>query len=118
MSTLHTIKCYLYDNVLTENPNDFIARVASERSLNVKDICSSAVERGGADISEAAMGHAVNLWLKEMAYNLCDGYSVNTGYFTASAHVRGVFDSPEETFSKAYPFFRFRSGNAIEKRIE
>jgi hypothetical protein len=48
MSTLHTIKCYLYDNVLTEDPNDFIARVASERSLNVKDVCSAAVTRGGA----------------------------------------------------------------------
>jgi hypothetical protein len=119
MSTLHTIKCYLYDNVLTENPNDFIARAASERSLNVKDVCISAVERGGADISKAAMEHAVNLWLKEMAYNLCDGFSVNTGYFTASAHVRGVFDSPEETFNKAKHTlsFDFVQGTLLRKEL-
>ncbi len=55
MAILHTIKAALYDNALTENPNDFTARVQSERSLNVKDICESAATRGGADISAAAM---------------------------------------------------------------
>ena len=73
----HSIKAYLYDNVLTDNPNDLIARVSSERSLSIKDICQSAVARGGADISAAAMEHAVNLWLKEMGYRLCDVFSAN-----------------------------------------
>jgi len=72
MAELHTIKAQLYDNALTENPNDFIAKAVSEKSLGVADICQSAVKRGGADISAAAMEHAVNLWLKEMAYRLCD----------------------------------------------
>ncbi|WP_376778754.1 DNA-binding domain-containing protein [Chryseobacterium taichungense] len=45
---LHKIKAYLYDNTLTkDNPNDFIARTASERSLNVQQICQAAVFRGG-----------------------------------------------------------------------
>lgn len=52
MAILHKIKAYLYDNFLTkDNPNDFIARTVSERSLNVKQICESAVNRGGADVS-------------------------------------------------------------------
>jgi hypothetical protein len=119
MSTLHTIKCYLYDNVLTEDPNDFIARVASERSLNVKDVCGSAATRGGADVSAAAMEHAVNLFLKEMAYNLCDGFSVNTGWFTAAAHIRGVFNSPEEHFDKTKHTlsFDFSQGATLRKEL-
>jgi hypothetical protein len=119
-STLHTIKCYLYDNVLTEDPNDFIARVASERSLNVKDVCNAAVTRGGADVSAAAMEHAVNLFLKEMAYNLCDGFSINTGWFTAAAHVRGVFNSPEEHFDKAKHTlsFDFVQGAQLRKELD
>jgi len=32
MANLHTIKAQLYDNQLTDNPNDFSARVVSERS--------------------------------------------------------------------------------------
>jgi len=119
-TTLHKIKCYLYDNVLTEDPNDFIARVSSERSLNVQDVCTSAVTRGGADVSAAAMEHAVNLFLKEMAYNLCDGFSINTGWFTASAHIRGVFNSPGETFDRAKHTvsFDFVQGTLLRREID
>lgn len=32
MNVLHKIKALLYENFLTENPNDYIARVSSERT--------------------------------------------------------------------------------------
>ncbi len=110
----------MYDNVLTENPNDFIARVISERSLNIKEICESAATRGGADISAPAMEHGVNLFLKEMAYNLCDGYSINTGWFTATPLIRGVFDSPTESFNrdKHTVLFEFAQGSLMRKELE
>jgi len=117
---LHKIKAYLYDNVLTkDNPNDFTARTISERSLNVKQICQSAVSRGGADISASSMEHATELFLNEMAYQLCDGYSINTGYFTASTTIRGVFDSPSETFNKDKHsiIFRFNQGEKLRAEI-
>lgn len=64
MAILHKIKAYLYDNFLTkDDPNDFIARTISERSLGIKQICESAVSRGGADVSAAAMEHATELFL-------------------------------------------------------
>ncbi|WP_294304352.1 DNA-binding domain-containing protein [uncultured Chryseobacterium sp.] len=120
MPILHKIKAYLYDNYLTkDNPDDFIARTISERSLNVKQICESAANRGGADVSAAAMEHATELFLKEMAYQLCDGYSVNTGYFTASTNIRGVFDSPSETFNpqKHSILFQFNQGEKLRSEI-
>ncbi|TDX82559.1 DNA-binding domain-containing protein [Epilithonimonas xixisoli] len=117
---LHKIKAYLYENLLTkDNPNDYIARTVSERSLSVKQICEAAVNRGGADVSSAAMEHATELFLKEMAYQLCDGYSINTGYFTASTQIRGVFDSPTETFSsnKHNILFQFNQGEKLRSEI-
>ncbi|MDR2584004.1 MAG: DUF4469 domain-containing protein [Fibromonadaceae bacterium] len=119
MAELHTIKAYLYDNALTENPNDFIARVDSEKSLNVKDICQTAVKRGGADISAAAMEHGVNLWLKEMAYRLCDGFAVHTGWFNVSANIKGTFDSPNERFNpeKHSVLFEFHQGSLLRKEL-
>lgn len=117
---LHKIKAYLYDNTLTkDNPNDYIARVQSERSLGVKEICESAANRGGADVSASAMQHATELFLKEMAYQLCDGYSVNTGYFTANTQIRGVFDSPAETFKsdKHSLLFQFNQGERLRSEI-
>ena len=90
----------MYDNVLTkDNPNDFVGRTVNECSLNVKQICEIAVSRGGTDISAATMQHATDLFLKEMAYQLYDGYSVNTGYFKAGTQIHGVFDSPTDTFN-------------------
>ncbi|WEK70473.1 MAG: DNA-binding domain-containing protein [Candidatus Chryseobacterium colombiense] len=120
MPILHKIKAYLYDNYLTkDNPNDFTARTVSERSLNVKQICEAAVSRGGADVTAAAMEHATELFLKEMAYQLCDGYSINTGYFTAGTLIRGVFDSPSETFNsqKHSILFQFNQGEKLRAEI-
>jgi len=119
MANLHTIKAQLYDNPLTPNPTDFSARVQSERSLNVRDICRASFTRGGSDISEAAMEHAVNLFLKEMGYSLCDGFSVNAGWFTASVSIKGVFDSPVEKFNPAKHtvMFDFKQGSLIRKEL-
>src|SRR6218665_422886 len=120
MPILHKIKAYLYDNLLTkDNPNDFIAGIVSERSRNGKQICETAVNRGGADVTAAAMEHATDLFLKEMAYQLCDGYSVNTGYFTAGTQIRGVFDSPTETFNslKHSILFQFNQGEKLRAEI-
>jgi hypothetical protein len=118
---LHRIKAFLYINFLTKfNVNDYIARVDSERSLNVKEICETAAARGGSDISAPAMEHAVNLWLKEMAYQLCDGYSVNTGYFNAAVHIKGNFDSPNEHYNpeKHTLLFELHQGDLLRKELE
>ncbi len=116
---LHKIRAFLFPNLLTENPNDYLARVSSERSLNVREICEQAVTRGGAATTAEAMEHNVNLFLKEMAYLLSDGYSVNTGYFTAAAHLRGVFDNPNEKFNpqKHDLSFLFNQGELLRNEI-
>jgi hypothetical protein len=118
-NTLHHVKAYLYDNLLTEDPNDFTARVSSERTLSVTDVCNSAVTRGGASVSAADMEHNVNLFFKEMGYQLCDGFSVNTGYFTATTLIKGVFNSPAESFnpSKHSVIFQFNQGDILRKEI-
>jgi len=119
MSILHKIKAWLYDNPLTDDPNDYVARVSSERSLSVADICGSAVSRGGADTSAQTMEHNVKLFLKEMAYLLCDGYSVNTGYFTTSMLIKGVFNSPTEPFNadKHTLVFQFNQGDTLRGEL-
>ena len=115
----HKIRVKLYDNLLTPNPNDFLARVVSERSLTIRDICESSATRGGADVSAPAMQHGVELFLKEMAYLLCDGFSVNTGYFTAVPSIRGAFSSPTENFNsnKHSILFQFTQGDTLRKEI-
>lgn len=116
---LHKVKAILYPNLLTENPNDFSAKVITERTLNTREICNSAVSRGGAAASAESMEHHVNLFLKEMAYQLSDGYSVNTGYFTAGTLIKGVFNSPTENFNvdKHAILYQFNQGDLLRKEL-
>ena len=78
-----------------------------------------SVERGGADIAAAFMQHGTELFLKEMAYQLCDGFSINTGYFTATPLIKGVFESPKENFNpeKHAILFQFNQGETLRKEL-
>jgi hypothetical protein len=118
-SIFHRIKGYLYENPLTPDPNDFIIRVLSERTLNTSDICQTATSRGGADISASAMEHAVNLWFKEMAYQVCDGFAINTGWFTVTVHIKGKCHSPLEHYDpeKHTLVFEIHQGSLLRKEI-
>jgi hypothetical protein len=120
-NVLHRIKVNLYPNLLTEDPNDYSARVISARTLSISDICRTAVSRGGAQTSTSAqaMESNVALFLKEMAYQLCDGFSVNTGYFTANTQLRGVFNSSKETYNpeKHTILFQFNQGELLRKEL-
>jgi hypothetical protein len=120
VAILHKIRAFLYANLLTPDPNDYIIRVISERTLNVKEICEAAVSRGGANVSASTLEHHVNIFLKEMAYQLCDGYSVNVGWFTAMLQVRGVANSPTEKFTKGKhtALFEFHQGVLSRRELE
>ncbi|MDR1224080.1 MAG: DUF4469 domain-containing protein [Tannerella sp.] len=118
-NTLHTIKAGLHKNPLTPDPDDFSIRANSERTLGIRDICESASSRGGADVSASAMEHATDLFLKEMGYQLCDGFSVNTGWFTAGPQVRGVANNPREQYDseKHTLLFEFHQGATLRKEL-
>ncbi|MDR1259690.1 MAG: DUF4469 domain-containing protein [Tannerellaceae bacterium] len=115
----HKIRANLYKNYLTEDPDDYSIRVIADRSLNISEVCEIAVSRGGADVTAAAMEHAVELWLKEMGYQLCDGYSINTGWFTASVNVKGVVNNPLGQYDpdKHTIIFEFHQGALMRKEI-
>ncbi len=54
-----------------------------------------------------------------MAYLLCDGYSVNTGYFTATPLIKGVFNSPDDTFDpeRHTILFQFNQGDTLRNEL-
>jgi len=115
----HKIRAELYDNVLTEDPNDFAARVIADKPLTSKDVCNYATQRGGADVSAKAMNHAVDLFLGEMMYLLCNGFTVNTGVFNVRPKIKGVFNKASEQFNpeKHKISFDFNQGLKLRKEL-
>ena len=88
-------------------------------TVDVADICKSAVSCAKAPTTVEAMEHNVGLFMKEMSYLMLDGYSVNTGYFTANVQIRGTFGNKDEKFdpNKHSILFRFNQGILLRKEI-
>ncbi len=119
VNIFHRIKAILIPNLLTDDPKDLYAKVTSERTLDIPAICKTAVTRGGAPTTEQAMKINVELFLEEMSYQLKDGYAVNTGYFTATPQIRGVFRNTDDRFDPARHtiYFQFGQGDILRKGL-
>jgi hypothetical protein len=121
MAILHRIKAWLYkNNLLTSNPDEYFIRPVSDRTIGVREICETAVTRGKADISASAIEHGVILFFKEMEYQLYDGFSVNTGWFTVKPQIRGIADNPKAQYDKKKHtlLFEFHQGAILRTGLE
>jgi hypothetical protein len=93
---LHHIRAKLYPNHLQNVEGNYLARTDTDRTLNVKDVCTAAKTRGGylGDVNE--MLNAVEWYNSELAYQVCDGYAVSNDWFTIYPHISGAFESPHD----------------------
>jgi hypothetical protein len=98
---LHNIRVKLYPNYLPGAKGKYLARTDSDKTVNVKDICTIMVTRAGFDGSIDTLYDYVVQFFDEMAYQLCDGFTVNSGYFTIRPNVGGTFDSAAEIHDHA-----------------
>lgn len=95
----HLIQAYLTASPFPGTQGKYIAKIASERTLSIEDVCRIAVERGKALTTPEAMKYNVELFLQEMTSRLLNGFTINTGHFIARTQIQGVFDSPDEKFN-------------------
>jgi hypothetical protein len=112
---LHRVRVKLYPNYLPKVEGAFIAKTDNEKTLSIEDVCSASKLRGGFTGSYEDMVEHVNIFLNEMAYQLCDGFAVSTGYYSIHPNVGGTFDKLREgvTPEKHPVGFRFRVGRRL-----
>jgi hypothetical protein len=108
---LHRIRVKLYPNYLPRVEGAYIARTDNEASLSIEDVCAALKNRGGFTGNYADLVEYVRQFFNEAAYQLCDGFAVNTGYFSIHPNVGGTFDSVNEGHdTDKHPVtFRFRT---------
>lgn len=113
----HTIKAVLYPNPMKNAKGKFLARTSKHQTYNIREVCESLHNRTGL-VNVDSMEYHVNLFLNEMADLLEDGNKINTGYFTAQAHVRGAFDSKADEYDpeKHRIQILFSTGQLIRQR--
>jgi len=117
---LHKIRVKLYPNHLPNAEGTYIARTTSEASLGIDQVCAALKNRGGFAGNFDTLVENVRQYFDEAAYQLCDGFAVNTGYYSIHPNVGGTFTSPNEDFDpEKHPIsFRFRTRLALRRLIE
>jgi hypothetical protein len=100
----------------------YIARTDNEASLTVEEVCAALKNRGGFTGNYDDLVEHVRQFFDETAYQLCDGFAVNTGYFSVHPNVGGTFDKITEGHdTDKHPVsFRFRTRaplRALAERI-
>ncbi|MDR1220842.1 MAG: DUF4469 domain-containing protein [Treponema sp.] len=89
---LHRIRVKLYPNYLANVEGAYIARTDSEASLSIEEVCAALKIRGGFTGNYDDLVDHVKQFFDEAAYQLCDGFAVNTRYFSIYPNVGGTFD--------------------------
>jgi hypothetical protein len=117
---LHRLRVKLYPNYLPNVEGAYIARTDSEASLNIEQVCAALKNRGGYGGDYEDLVEGVKQFFDEAAYQLCDGFSVNTGYYSIHPNVGGTFNNTSEIHDhKKHPItFRFRTGRKLRRLIE
>jgi hypothetical protein len=117
---LHRIRVKLHPSSLPVANGAYTARIISEAILGVEEICAALKLRGGFTGNYDDLVNYVRQFLDEMIYKLCDGFAVNTGYFSIHPSVGGFFENPnEEPDRKKHPIrFRFRIRERLRRVAE
>jgi hypothetical protein len=100
----------LYLNYLPNVPGKYIARTDNEADLTIEQVCAALKNRGGFTGNYEDLVEFVKRFFDEVAYQLCNGFAVNVGYFSVHPNIGGTFDKlTEGQDEEKHPVtFRFR----------
>ena len=93
---MHRIRVKLYPNYLPGGEGTFLTRTDSEAVLDIEQVCAALRERGGYQGDYDHLVYNTKRFFQETAYQLCDGYTVNTGYFSIYPNLGGTLKTPHE----------------------
>jgi len=111
------IRVKLYPSYRPQTEGTYIARTNNEVSLTIEHICMALKDKGGFTGKYEELIDNVRQFFDEMAYQLCDGYTVNTDYFSIHPNIGGTFDSAKEVHNhKKHPIsFHLRARSAMSR---
>jgi hypothetical protein len=104
---LHRIRAKLYPNYLHGIDGAYIARTDDEASLSIEEVCAALKNRGGFTGNYQDLVEYVRQFFDEAAYQLCDGFSVNTGYYSLHPRIGGTWANAVEPWDIAKHPIRF-----------
>ncbi|GHU01055.1 hypothetical protein FACS1894147_00180 [Spirochaetia bacterium] len=97
---LHKVEVVLRPNTLGKGDGPFVARVKTEAPLSIEKVCISAKNRGGATGRVEDLIEHAHILVKEVVYQLLNGFSVQFGdFFSLHMTMGGTYHSEHENMS-------------------
>jgi len=120
IEVMHRIRVKLYPSNLPGGKGAYFARTDPEAVLGIEEICAFLINRGGYTGSYEDLVQHVRQFFDELAYLLCNGFAVDTGYFTIHPSVGGFFRSDKDGWDpKEHPVsLTFRIKGKMHRAIE
>ncbi|MDR1252598.1 MAG: DUF4469 domain-containing protein [Treponema sp.] len=121
---LHRIRARLYPNYLTTVEGAYVARTDDEAALSIEKVCAAMKNRGGFTGEYEDAVEYNRLFMREAAYQLCDGFSVNFGgFFTVRPRIGGAFKNAVEPWDRdkhpvRFSFHTLKALRDITQHIE
>ncbi|MCL2320156.1 MAG: DUF4469 domain-containing protein [Treponema sp.] len=117
---LNRIRAKLYPNYLPSTKGTYIARTNGDTALTIEEVCAALKNRGGYTGNYEDLIDNVKQFYDEVAYQLCNGNAVNTGYYSIHPNIGGTFDTVKEPYDnmKNPISFRFRQRSKLRRLTE
>ena len=91
------LKYALRENLLTPQPNDYMAQVTDSRSYNLEQIIDKMIERGST-LTKADITAAMQVYTETVCSLLEEGLQINTPLINTSMSISGVFEGATDSF--------------------
>ena len=94
------LKYALRENLLTPEPNDYMAQVTDSQSYNLEKIIDKMIERGST-LTKADITATMQIYSETICSLLEEGFQINTPLINTSMSISGVFDGATDSFDSS-----------------
>ena len=92
-----SLKYALLPNLLTPNPDDYVAQVQNVKSHDLSSITQKMLEKGST-ITKTDVLAVLNSFFETLTQITKDGETINLDLFKTTVSITGVFDHAADTF--------------------
>ena len=94
------LKYALRENLLTPEPNDYMAQVTDSQSYNLEKIIDKMIERGST-LTKADITATMQIYTETICSLLEEGFQINTPLINTSMSISGVFNGATDSFDSS-----------------
>ena len=115
---LHKIEAKLYPNYLGKGEGAYVARAKAEAPLSIEDVCAGAKIRGGFSGQYDDLVEHAHVFIRELIYQLLDGFSVQIGtFFSLHCKIGGTFHGANDHIGADNLHIAFRTLNHLKQLL-